>query len=96
MEPVNESINALKSASAKLKRIADLDLKETDDAFAALNAAEAAEQRFRHGINEYAERCLGSVLPLKAGDLARRMFDAYFSTSPPLGVYWILCKRVFV
>lgn len=85
MKPVAASVNALKTASDNLKRLAKLPLAVVDKSFDEVDPIKAADQYFRGKVQAYTERCRGGILSLEGEDLASSLFKLYFDNSAPFG-----------
>lgn len=85
MKPVAASVNALKTASDNLKRLAKLPLAVVDKSFHEVDPIKAADQYFRGKVQAYTERCRGGILSIEGEDLASSLFKLYFDNSAPFG-----------
>lgn len=83
MEPVEQSIDELRSALAKAQRLSGHDMALVQKAILEMPLAKTASDRFVDEFNGFLVQLGGSVLPLEGPDLARQMFTRYFAESAP-------------
>ena len=85
MKPVVASVDELKAASDKLKRLAQLPLAAVDKSLEEVDPIKAADQYFRGKVQDYTERCRGGILSLEGEEIASSLFKLYFNNSAPFG-----------
>ncbi|PRY09099.1 PIN domain-containing protein [Paraburkholderia sp. BL25I1N1] len=83
MKSVYSAAQSFESASSALKRSAGVDMTAIDSLFKGLSVEEFAASNFRMRVENYVKRTRGSILAIQGEDLAERIFQLYFSESPP-------------
>ncbi|MFI8222000.1 PIN domain-containing protein [Pseudomonas sp. NPDC085632] len=83
MKAVSKSVQEFKSASANLKRRADLPMNQIDDLFVGLDPEEASRIFFRKRVEDYADRCGGGILETEGDGILTEVFRRYFNAIPP-------------
>jgi hypothetical protein len=83
MEPVDQSIEELRSALAKTQRLSGYDMSQVQKAISDFPLSQTANDRFVDEFNVFLKNLDGSVLSLDGPDLAKKMFSRYFDEAAP-------------
>ncbi|PVX36356.1 PIN domain-containing protein [Janthinobacterium sp. 78] len=83
MEPISQALNDLGSALNKVKRLCSHELKVSEREIKEAKLEDVLREKFENEFAEFVKRLDGVVLKLDGADLARRMFDKYFSLQAP-------------
>jgi len=83
MEPVLKSIQEIHSAAANLKRKTELPMDQMSDLFRGFTPIESARSFFRRRVEDYAEKCGGSILDIEQEGVLSELFRRYFAVEAP-------------
>ena len=83
MEPVEQSVQELRSALAKAQRLAGYDMTDVQKCIHEMPLAKIASERFTDEFDGFLHQLGGSVLPLDGPELAQQMFARYFAERAP-------------